>query len=100
MQPVLPQNRPDHPAGASRFVDWPDASSNPPSLRRGHPAFDKTPGHTVYVQLFTNVNVVADAMKENLQEVMKMKDRNKLEGQVDSMSENEWLDVLQILRKS
>lgn len=57
MQPVRPQKRPDQPAGAANARDEPDASSNPVLPSAGLPAFASIPGHTVYSQLFTNVNV-------------------------------------------
>lgn len=57
LQPVLPQNRPDHPVGAWKVRELPLLSSKPVLSNLPLPALARIPGHTVKSHLFINVNV-------------------------------------------
>lgn len=56
LQMVRPQKRPAQPEGAERVFDSPFWREKPVAVRGVEPAFDSTPGQTVYAQLLVNVN--------------------------------------------
>lgn len=61
LQPVLPQKRPDQPAGAVNSKDDPGGRENPPSPSSSAPLPESVPGQIVLLQRFSMVNIVPEA---------------------------------------